>query len=879
MKNLASMGVKGVSWRSPQVFGLLVVSLVLILQIGTGIFGGLERDFYDFISSRNPYQPSTEVALIAIDDQSIGNLGPWPWPRHIHARLIDTLAVAKPKVVVDTVPFLAPQPDHGLAVIQRMRAVLAQAPLPGEVAQGVVQVPDPVQQQLAALLTQAEAELDGDARLASSLQQAGNVLLAANAPTGRAEKPQKDALPPHVLNSTLENPIKLNRISRQIRFPTERLGMAAAGIAHFDWQADADGVVRSEPLLVNVQGKALPSLALLGAASSHGLKVSDIRVWRGQGLQMGQLKIATDASGTVLPQFYPPVNGKPAFAQDSFADVLSGKLAAAKYADKVVIIGVTATGLGQAFSVPGGAAMSSAEMLAHHTSNLLQGHAAHQPSWAVWVLWVTTMVAATWVVLGPPSLRIAAATGLSLAMCGSLLLAQFWLLRIVNMSVPLVLPVALLAIGYVLQLLHRLVSRHPVAIKPADESGQTTDRMMGLALQGQGQLDMAFERFRRIPMHAALAQDMYWLAVDYERRQLFAKAQAVYQCIVAFDGSYKDANERLARAGVMAAAAGTGIPGETPELTVRVPGKPRDVDNEKPMLGRYQIVKELGKGAMGEVYLGKDPRIGRPVALKTMALGQEFDGTDLVEARERFFREAKAAGRLQHPSIVTIFDVGEAHDLAFIAMEYVKGHDLQQHCKRAALMPIPLVVSVVARVAQALDYAHGLQVIHRDIKPSNVMYDGLTDTVKVTDFGIARITDGSKTRTGVVLGTPSYMSPEQLAGLPLDGRSDLYSLGIMLFQLLTGSLPFRADSMAQLMSKIATESAPDIRQLRSEITADLASIVTRLLCKSPQDRYQDGETLAADLVRCSGRPQAGATLPKHGTSSQAVVRAGSIDLE
>ena len=186
------MGLKGVSWwRLPQVFGLLVVSLVLALQTGTGMFGGLERAFYDFISSQNSHRPSAEVALIAIDDPSLASLGPWPWPRHVHARLIDTLAAAKPKVVVDTVPFFEPQSDHGLAVIQRMKAVLAQAPMPAELAQGVPQGPDPVQQQLAALLSQAEAELDGDARLANSLQQAGNVLLAANASTGRAENLQK----------------------------------------------------------------------------------------------------------------------------------------------------------------------------------------------------------------------------------------------------------------------------------------------------------------------------------------------------------------------------------------------------------------------------------------------------------------------------------------------------------------------------------------------------------------------------------------------------------------------------------------------------------------------------------------------------------------
>ena len=235
---------------------------------------------------------------------------------------------------------------------------------------------------------------------------------------------------------------------------------------------------------------------------------------------------------------------------------------------------------------------------------------------------------------------------------------------------------------------------------------------------------------------------------------------------------------------------------------------------------------------------------------------------------------------MQHPSIVTIFDVGEEGELAYIAMEYIKGQDLQQHCKRAALLPVPNVLSIVARVAQALDYAHGMQVLHRDIKPGNVMYDSLTDSVKITDFGIARITDGSKTRTGLVMGTPSYMSPEQLAGMPLDGRSDLYSLGIMMWQLLTGLLPFRAESMAELLSKIASQQAPDIRRARSEISAELAAVVARLLCKSPQDRYQNGEAVAAALMRCVGRAQAGVALPQNSPPlRQPGAPAGSIDLE
>jgi serine/threonine-protein kinase len=268
---------------------------------------------------------------------------------------------------------------------------------------------------------------------------------------------------------------------------------------------------------------------------------------------------------------------------------------------------------------------------------------------------------------------------------------------------------------------------------------------------------------------------------------------------------------------------------------------------DRTTLGRYRIDRQLGRGAMGAVYLGHDPKIGRQVAIKTMALAQEFDGAELAEARERFFREAETAGRLQHRDIVTIFDAGEDQDLAYIAMEFLKGNDLQRHTQQPQLLPVPVVLRIVARVAEALAYAHSQGVVHRDIKPANVMIDLATDTVKVTDFGIARITDSSRTRTGMVLGTPSFMSPEQMAGRRVDGRSDLYSLGVMLFQLLTGRLPHQADSMAKLMYKIANEPAPDIRSLRPDLPEALANVVTLSLEKRPEVRYADGRQLAADL--------------------------------
>jgi len=269
--------------------------------------------------------------------------------------------------------------------------------------------------------------------------------------------------------------------------------------------------------------------------------------------------------------------------------------------------------------------------------------------------------------------------------------------------------------------------------------------------------------------------------------------------------------------------------------------------------GRYQVEKELGKGAMGIVYLGKDPKINRVVAIKTMALSLEFDEGELDEVKELFFREAETAGRLTHPNIVTIYDVGEEHDLAYIAMEFLDGHDLMRYAKPDKLLPVKTVFQLIILAAEALNYAHQQKVVHRDIKPANIMLLPEASTIKITDFGIARITDSSKTKTGMILGTPSYMSPEQLVGKRIDGRSDLFSLGVMLYQLLSGQLPFNGDSMASLMFNIANEQHPEIIELRKglkQATPEVSAIIDKALKKTPQDRYQTGQEMARDLRNC-----------------------------
>jgi serine/threonine-protein kinase len=274
-------------------------------------------------------------------------------------------------------------------------------------------------------------------------------------------------------------------------------------------------------------------------------------------------------------------------------------------------------------------------------------------------------------------------------------------------------------------------------------------------------------------------------------------------------------------------------------------------------LGRYRLEREIGRGAMGVVYLGRDMAINRLVAIKAIPLASEFSDTELHDARVRFFREAETAGRLNHPNIVTIYDVGEEAGLAYIAMEHLKGRHLSDYASSSKLLEPRKVLELIARTAEALGFAHKQQVVHRDIKPANLMYDPATDVLKITDFGIARITGAGSTRTGIVLGTPSFMSPEQLEGRTVTGHSDLFSLGVSLFQLLTGQLPFSADSMTGLMQQIAEAPHPPLRAFRPDLPACVEAVLDRALAKDPESRFDSGAQMAAALEDCRLRIPSG----------------------
>jgi serine/threonine-protein kinase len=338
-----------------------------------------------------------------------------------------------------------------------------------------------------------------------------------------------------------------------------------------------------------------------------------------------------------------------------------------------------------------------------------------------------------------------------------------------------------------------------------------------------GRLEPAFAEFRRCNPSETVAAVMYKLSLAFEQQAKPERAEAVLEWM-----------KRTHSA----------VTSDDTLSTKKLSGAPQ-------RLGRYVIEKRIGRGAMGAVYLAKDPRINRPVALKAIPIEKEFEDDELKEARLRFYREAESAGRLTHPSIITVFDAGEDKGLAYIAMEYVPGIPLREFTDPKRLLAPKRALELAAITAEALDYAHNQGVIHRDIKPANLLYNPKEGSLKISDFGVARITDNNRTKTGIVLGTPMYMSPEQLGAEKLTGLSDLFSLGVTLYELLVGEVPFRASNIAVLMTKITTEDPSPVSSRRAGIPPSVDAVLGKALAKNPTQRFSCGAEMAIALRNCA----------------------------
>lgn len=823
-------------WKQDWAWAVLAIGVVSWLHASTDLARLPQQWLHDrAITSTTASVPASEVALVMIDEASQARHGRAPWPRDLHARLIDRLAQAS--VVVDTEPFIGHESERALAELQHLHATIAADPV-------LARYPE-----LPAMLERSELNLDGDARLAASLERHQRTLLslAALPESALSAAPLLSKGQPAGARTPAGAPLAAP-------WPLPRLRDAAAGVGHAEIQTDPDDVLRRHELQRQVGAWRVSSLAVLAAGMHRGLTPAQIdTALQSSPPRLGGRTLSVDAQGWLTPLWATGSAAQAGLLVVSAQDVLDNPATAARLQGRIVLISHDNTGMtARHVRLPDGRAIHPAEALARITSSLVNGRWVQQPGWTHWMPWLLLVAVAGCVVRVVPRATRGTALALSGVTAVVLLLVPHLLLGLARIWMPLTLPLAGLLAGWAGLRLHahwqRLTPRRtaapPALIEaPVADTIITTFDVMPLPVQASAPMQMPLPPAPAQPMARHEIEDdpdtelpadsgvetASMELTDYEKTRPIPRNPDEFADEASMRALEK--TQPLSRDEVLASTALTAV----------------EAPRELPRLGPYQLDRELGRGAMGRVYLAHDTDTGQEVAVKTLALAREFDGHALQEARQRFHREAEAASRLHHPDIVRVFSAGEAHGIAYIAMERLTGHDLTQHLRAGSLLPMATVVVIGTRIATALAHAHALGVIHRDIKPANVMIDLARGQVKVTDFGIARVSGASRTRTGLILGSPSYMSPEQIAGRQADGRSDLYSLGVLMFHMLTGELPLSGHTMTELMGAIANTPAPDVRSLRPSVPEALADVLGILLDKRAELRYPDGLELATDL--------------------------------
>jgi serine/threonine-protein kinase len=618
-------------------------------------------------------------------------------------------------------------------------------------------------------------------------------------------------------------------------FPAPRLAGAAVGVGYLDAPPDRDGIVRGLPLVVGYQGRYHAALALLLANSWLEGSSAALSVEPGRGIYMGSRFIATDAQMRVYP-------GRMGGAMPSWRRVRLADLSPTPnglFRGRMVLVGL-APELDEQRRMATDGPRTELEWQAGLTQRLASLDFYTRPPWAEQGRWVALAGAALMVLmlpLFPGWLAMVLAWGLGtglLATLGYLLVFQ-------RLWVALGTPALLLILGGGVVGVYRGIAHLRDLAYLADDG----DVRPWWAEPGRRLRKQSAQWWNRLRGNPATPARLIEAAGAAGVPDLPA---AQPQPILARLRAKRTEGETREMTGVSPLPDPRAKSDPVTQTSKSVTGGSNG--SAIRTLGRYTIENQLGKGAMGAVYRGVDPRINRVVAIKTLNLQQEFEAEELEQVKERFFHEAEVAGRLNHPHIVTIYDVGEDHGLGYIAMELVDGHDMRRYTRKEGLLPINRIMEMAAQIAEALDYAHRNGVVHRDIKPSNIMLDKAGRQVKVADFGIARIGSSGKTRTGTVLGTPPYMSPEQLSGRPLDGRSDVFSLGVVLFELVSGRRPFEGDTVATLMTRIANDPHPDLMVLRGGVPACLRNIIDKALEKDVNKRYPNAGAMRLALLRC-----------------------------
>jgi serine/threonine-protein kinase len=832
----------------------LILTLLFITMFVTGLgdfTDVIEKKTFDLRSrlsasgERNP-----DIEIVVIDDEDLAEIGRFPWPRNILAKVVHNLAMAGAKVIALDIMFNEPEESFGLKTIKELKKTYIDLDLKNK---------DSSAKTFYKLLNKAEADLDNDTKLAEAFKKAGNVVLPIYFDTRSAGR--DDEVPDYIAKNSYKiiHGLKDEWATSSIMWLSKikpllpSFANSVAGIGHINLFPDDDGSTRTQIHAIGyLENTFVPSFPIAIVKTFKGLDYNQIRLILGEEIDIKvtpskTVKIpATDFNMPTLIKW----NEGPgvAFHMTPFRKVLKKEFQTSLFRDKIVILGPTAPGIGDRFVTPISSSLPGVEIIANSVSNILREEFFMRPQWTSFLELGIILLFGLYISFLLPRLKAGTGAIITLILLLSYGTAGTILFFRSNIWLKITPQLVLLILGYIL-----VVSRNFFITERTKEKVEAdsveTNKALGLSFQQQGMLDLAFEKFRKCPTDEPGVKDLlYNLGLDYERKRQFNKSLSTYNMIIEDGSDFKDLGERIPK-----------LKGaETTMIFGTSAGHPGDIGtainglDTKPTLGRYEISGELGRGAMGIVYKGEDPTIHRTVAIKTLRLS-EFEEGELTDIKERFFREAESAGLLNHPNIVSIYDAGEEHDLAYIAMEYLHGEDLVKYTHKGKLFPLRGVLNIITQVADALDYAHKNNVVHRDIKPANIMLLKDTDKIKVTDFGIARITSSSKTKTGVVLGTPSYMSPEQVSGKKLDGRSDIFSLGVVLFEMLTGQKPFVSEDMTSLMFQIAKEKHPSARKFNPKIPLIVEKVIDKALIKDVNQRYQNADLMSEHLRKIIDR--------------------------
>jgi serine/threonine-protein kinase len=810
---------------------------ITILFLGLGFFhmeliDTLELKFYDaMMGLRGDPEGPSEVVLVDIDDDSIEKLGGWPWPRSLVAKGIRKINAGGPKVIGLNFVLGESQDKTGLRELKALEELFAKSVLDKAGDKGTM---------FLQAMSDVKARLDSDNKLAEALKESGKVVLPVlfkEQAVDRKRTIETEGLTDQSVQN-ISNPEGLQcPRANDIFLPMPAFLRASSGMGHVNRAYDIDGTARRERLLYEFNGLYIPSYTLRLAALYLGVPQNKVRADLGSAVYLGSVEIPTTLNCELLVSFKGP---RGSFNAYPYFDVINGEVPLSVFKNKLVLVSASAAGIMETLSTPTDPTMSVGEFSANTIWTILRKEFVQQMPWGHGAQILMIIVLGLVITFVLPRLNAMLAGMIFLVFLVSLMGGSSYFFVSKGLWVQVTYPLLQLVFGYVGVLSIKYFVTE-VGKEKVDESAEN-NRMLGVSLQSKGMLDMAFDKLRQEPVDGEMKDILYNLALDYERKRQFNKAVGVYEYIEKHDSNFKDVGGRkkeLMQAG-KATVFGERFLGDASE------GEGRQGTGALATLGRYEVIKQLGKGAMAIVYLGQDPRINRTTAIKTIRFADDFEPEEAEKMKERFFREARSAGTLSHPNIVTIYDAGEEQGLAYIAMEYLEGAPLAKYTEKGKLLPMRKVIDYMADIADALDYAHQKGIVHRDIKPANIMLLN-TGIVKITDFGIARIVATSQTRTGVVKGTPFYMSPEQFSGEKVDGRSDIFSFGTMLFQLLTGRLPFYADNPPELMNQIMNVPHPDPKRINPKIVKPLVTIINKALEKDQNKRYQRASQVAAHL--------------------------------